>query len=208
MRKPAGFTLIELLVVIAVIALLIGILLPALGNARKAGREAVCRSNLRQYGLGIELYAQRSRDFMPTEGISDGDTANNPLGPWDDGSFWANAVPGSLTDAGASYYELQTAYLSGQDVLPSAGWKSIYVCPQATQATANQTPVETDGKGHFVMYGLVPGATSNSSPRESRPTYWCYVANAGLDNLRSGSVDAFGTKHYKISSFDPRRRWC
>ena len=56
--KSAAFTLIELLVVIAVIAVLMGILMPALSAARKQGAAIVCQSNLRQMVMAFNLYAQ------------------------------------------------------------------------------------------------------------------------------------------------------
>ena len=60
-----AFTLIELLVVISIIALLIGILLPALGAARKTARNAVCASNIRQITIGLLTYAQENKEQLP-----------------------------------------------------------------------------------------------------------------------------------------------
>jgi len=59
-----GFTLIELLVVISIIALLVGILLPALGAARKSAQNVQCLSNQRQVGIAIGSYAADNRDFV------------------------------------------------------------------------------------------------------------------------------------------------
>ncbi len=56
--NPRGFTLIELLVVIAIIAILAGILFPVFAQAREKARSITCVSNLRQLGLGIDMYAQ------------------------------------------------------------------------------------------------------------------------------------------------------
>lgn len=65
MKGVRGFTLIELLVVIAVIAVLMGVLLPALSMARMHAKRVVSTSNLRQIGLGLELYTQDFRGFFP-----------------------------------------------------------------------------------------------------------------------------------------------
>ena len=65
MHRRTAFTLIELLVVIAIVALLIGILLPALGSARKAARGTANLSNLRQLGIAMELYGGDFECFPP-----------------------------------------------------------------------------------------------------------------------------------------------
>jgi len=64
-RIRRGFTLIELLVVLAIIALLAGLLLPALASARSRALRASCQSNLHQMGLGIQMYTDDHRGLFP-----------------------------------------------------------------------------------------------------------------------------------------------
>jgi len=57
MPPRKAFTLVELLVVVAILAVLIALLLPAMGKAKAATRAAVCRSNLSQVGVALMTYA-------------------------------------------------------------------------------------------------------------------------------------------------------
>ncbi len=65
MKKKAGFTLVELLVVVSIIAILAGMLLPALARAREQARRINCMSNLRQLGVACHMYATDWAEKFP-----------------------------------------------------------------------------------------------------------------------------------------------
>jgi len=119
-KQTRGFTLIELLVVIAIIAILAAMLLPALAKAKARGQEAVCLSNLKQWGLADTMYVDDSNQQYPWPRLESTPTASLPTGEQDmptwtqivecydvlneRNDIWFNGLPGYVNGHPLYYY--------------------------------------------------------------------------------------------------------
>ena len=139
-KVPAAFTLIELLAVVAVIALVAGILLPALSRAKGAVNSLSCLNNLKDWGLATHLYAVDNDDYMPPEGPP---TPGSKL----PNSAWYVTLP-SLVGA-PSYGEMP--WRTNPNVKLGS---SLFVCP------ANPRRATNNNLFHYCLNAHIDGTGS------------------------------------------------
>ncbi len=178
-RRHSAFTLIELLVVISIIALLVGILLPALNAARKTAQTAVCLSNLRQTGIGIHGYA------------TDYESATPPSIVWefttDDGrkprnAEWSLLIMSYIASTGDGTYESVQTSVKQVDTTHES--LDTFRCPSAAVPT---------GRIHYSGHPLTMPVYVTNSSRSPAPFKLDQVRRSS-DNMLVADANQFDTR--------------
>jgi prepilin-type N-terminal cleavage/methylation domain-containing protein/prepilin-type processing-associated H-X9-DG protein len=182
-NRHSGFTLLELLVSVSIIALLAAILLPAIMQTRAATRRTACLSNLKQWALAVQMYADAHKGQLPYRG--QGIQPTTRLNKMDD---WINAIPQFAESP--PYVDLVTAKQK-----PKAGDSSIWICPDSVSIDQ----LRDDELDASIVKQIDPS------------TFFAYGMNMALStpvNNRPDRIDRLGPLQTMVFMADGLGPWC
>ncbi|MEZ6234345.1 MAG: prepilin-type N-terminal cleavage/methylation domain-containing protein [Phycisphaerales bacterium] len=198
--ERGAFTLIELLVVIAIIALLIGILLPALGAARDAGRQAVGSSNLRQFGVGFFAYSVDNDGYYCSGAWWNRTTRSH--GAIDESGWVADQVNGGYTVPGNLLSPGSPARFSQQLIMTelnsSGSWRTFTEAERDDLITRgfNTNYTQSWYMAHTEVRNRTSAAADLYNPRDTIGP----LADRFLANVQTTMVPLLGDPHTDATS--------
>jgi len=193
-RRSAAFTLVELLVVIGIIALLIGILLPALNKARRSAATVQCASNMRQIATAMLMYINANKGHFPPAQI------DQMPGAYPEGWWWPNELVRGKYIQAPSIYDHPGSTVNDKKFSRT----NVFRCPEGVDEADSVIP---GGGGDFPTdsgnNGYSMGFTLNSPTNDEL----CATAGFGvptwymLTSRNTSATNAVGQNQKKVTPF-------
>jgi len=204
-RRPTGFTLVELLVVIGIIAVLVAILLPALGAARRQAQAVKCAAALREIGNTVFMYVSENRGYAPPTRLLSGSATYNIDGvDFASGrAYWMNFLAKYVTKTKVGYAPGTVNNAASQFDAADARKSIFWGCPSwdGYKFTASTNPgdlaVTQTGYGFNCFPEYAPDFPANDVNLNDNPTY---VNKISVVDITPGSATP-GT-WYKFNKYN------